>query len=167
MIELQTGLNKIEKVYHISDIHIRNFKRHEEYKRVFKSIYDYIDSTKTENSIIVLTGDIVHSKNDITPELVKEVTDLFIELSSRLPTIVIPGNHDANLNNNARLDSLTPVIDAMRNPNLFYLKDSGEYRIADVSFVHWGIFDGEDKYIKPADVNSECKIALYLSLIHI
>ena len=161
MIELQTGLKKIDKVYHVSDIHLRNFKRHEEYKRVFKSIYDYVDSTKTGNSIIVLTGDIVHSKNDITPELVKEVTTLFKELSSRLPTIVIPGNHDANLNNNARLDSLTPIIDAMRNPNLFYLKDSGDYKIGNINFVHWGIFDKEDKYLKPADVNSECKIALY------
>ena len=71
MIELQTGLKKIDKVYHVSDIHLRNFKRHEEYKRVFKSIYDYIDSTKTGNSIIVLTGDIVHSKNDITPDKAK------------------------------------------------------------------------------------------------
>jgi DNA repair exonuclease SbcCD ATPase subunit len=162
MIKLDIGLDKIDRIYHISDIHIRNFKRHDEYRRVFKRIYDYIKQRPiNENSVICLTGDIVHSKNDITPELVKEVTLLLQELSDILPTILIPGNHDANLNNNHRLDSLSPIVDAMSHPNLFYLKEGGEYQIANISFVHWSIFEEESSYIQPEEVNSPIKIALY------
>ena len=50
----------IKKIYHIGDVHIRNLKRHKEYREVFSRLYDYISTTKTEDSIIVLCGDIVH-----------------------------------------------------------------------------------------------------------
>ena len=33
---------KIEKLYHISDIHIRLQKRHDEYKKVFASLYQQL-----------------------------------------------------------------------------------------------------------------------------
>ena len=155
------NIKNIDKIYHVSDIHIRNFKRHSEYKRVFESLADYISKTKTENSIICVTGDIVHSKTDITPELVQETQDFFKLMSSLLPTIVIPGNHDANLNNNNRLDSLSPIINAMADSNIAYLKDSGVYKIGNIDFVHWSVFDDAKSYIKANKVKSDYKICLY------
>ena len=155
------NIENIDKIYHVSDIHIRNFKRHSEYKRVFQNLADYISKTKTENSIICLTGDIVHSKTDITPELVQETQDFLKLMSTLLPTIVIPGNHDANLNNNHRLDSLSPIINAMADPNIVYLKDSGVYKIANIDFVHWSVFDEPKAYKKANKVKSDYKICLY------
>ena len=55
----------IKKIYHIADVHIRNLKRHKEYREVFSHLYDYISNTKTEDSIIVLCGDIVHFQKRI------------------------------------------------------------------------------------------------------
>ncbi len=42
---------------------------------------------------------------------------------------VTAGNHDCNLNNTSRQDSIEPVIRALAHPNLHYLKESGIYDI--------------------------------------
>jgi len=160
-IKIESSIKEIKKIYHVSDIHIRNFKRHDEYKRVFETLAEYIRSTKTEESIICITGDIVHSKTDITPELVEETQNFLKLMSSILPTIVIPGNHDANLNNNHRMDSLTPIINAMGDKNITYIKDTGIFRMANVDFVHWSVFDEPKKYIKASKVKSDFKICMY------
>jgi len=160
-IKIESSIKEIKKIYHVSDIHIRNFKRHDEYKRVFESLAEYIRSTKTEESIICVTGDIVHSKTDITPELVQETQNFLKLMSSLLPTIVIPGNHDANLNNNHRMDSLTPIINAMGDKNITYIKDTGVFKMANIDFIHWSVFDDAKKYIKASKVKSDFKICMY------
>lgn len=161
MIDLNIGLEKVDFIYHLSDIHIRNFKRHAEYRRVFRKLVKFIKKDKKLNSIIFVTGDIVHSKNDITPELVREVTYFFKLLGDTLPTIIFPGNHDANLNNNNRLDSLSPIIDAIQHPNIFYVKDTNTFKLGDKSITHWSVFDSPDKYIKADSIDSQYKIAVY------
>ena len=63
----------IDKIFHISDVHIRNYQRHTEYNNVFKRLYKYIKDNKTPGSVIYLAGDIVHQKTDLSPELVNKV----------------------------------------------------------------------------------------------
>ncbi len=64
---------------------------------------------------IVFTGDLVHSKNQMTPELIEMVRWLLLECSFIAPTIIIPGNHDFLVNNIERLDALTPIINSLNN----------------------------------------------------
>ena len=151
----------IKKIYHIADVHIRNLKRHKEYREVFETLYEYIKSTKTDDSVIVLCGDIVHAKTDMTPEVI-EMTQTFLKnLSDMLPTILIPGNHDANLNNPSRLDALSPIVNALNHSNLHYMKDDGVWKMGGISFSHSSVF-GESKEIIPSEeVHGEYKIALY------
>jgi len=151
----------IKKIYHIADVHIRNLKRHKEYKEVFDRLYQYINDTKTSDSIIVLAGDIVHAKTDMTPEVI-EMTQTFLKnLSDMLPTILIPGNHDANLNNSSRLDALSPIVNALNHRNLHYLKDDGAWNMGGLTFIHSSVF-GDSKKIVPADdVDGDYKIGLY------
>ena len=151
----------IEKIYHLADIHIRNLKRHKEYREVFSHLYEYISTTKTDNSIIVLAGDIVHAKTDMTPEVI-EMTQTFLKsLADMLPTIVIPGNHDANLNNPSRLDALSPIVNALNHPNLHYLKDDGVWKMGGISFAHSSVFSDTKGIIPAAEVHGKYKIALY------
>ena len=84
-------MKQIKKIFHIADVHIRNLKRHKEYTEVFNRLYDYIKSEKDENSIIVLAGDIVHAKTDMTPEVVDMTQNFLKSLSDILPTILISG----------------------------------------------------------------------------
>ena len=63
-MEIREILNgTFNKIYHIADIHIRNTIYHqEEYKYVFNELYKYIQETKTDNSLIVICGDILHNE---------------------------------------------------------------------------------------------------------
>ena len=151
----------IEKIYHLADIHIRNLKRHKEYREVFSHLYDYISSTMNDKSIIVLCGDIVHAKTDMTPEVI-EMTQTFLKsLADMLPTVLIPGNHDANLNNPSRLDALSPIVNALNHPNLHYLKDDGVWKMGGISFAHSSVFSETKGIIPAGEVHGNYKIALY------
>jgi DNA repair exonuclease SbcCD ATPase subunit/UDP-2,3-diacylglucosamine pyrophosphatase LpxH len=152
----------IRKIFHISDIHVRNFKRHQEYRRVFESLYSYLKNNVTEDDLICLTGDIVHAKTDITPELIEEVQNLFKALADIGTVLVIPGNHDTNLNNNHRLDALTPIVNALNHNNLVYLKRSTTHIHKGVIFSHWSVFDTKESYITANMIDENYfKIALY------
>ena len=58
----------------------------------------------------------------MSPELIKMLSDLFVNLADICPTILIAGNHDCNLNNLNRLDVLSPIVDNLKHPNLLYYK---------------------------------------------
>ena len=151
----------IGKIYHIADVHIRNLKRHKEYRDVFSRLYEYISSTMDDKSIIVLCGDIVHAKTDMTPEVI-EMTQTFLKsLADMLPTIIIPGNHDANLNNPSRMDALSPIVNALNHPNLYYLKDDGVWKMGGISFAHSSVFSDTKGIIPSSEVHGDYKIALY------
>jgi DNA repair exonuclease SbcCD ATPase subunit/DNA repair exonuclease SbcCD nuclease subunit len=152
---------RLKRIYHIADIHIRNIKRHKEFREVFYSMFEEIKKRGTEDSIIYLAGDIAHAKLEMSPELVSEISWLFTECNKLCPTIVIAGNHDCNMNNSDRLDVLTPIVDALKLPNLTYLKDTQVYGIGDVDFAVFSIFDNKDNWPKANTLFANKKIALF------
>ena len=158
--KINIPFKEIKHIHHISDIHIRNLKRHAEYEQVFNKLYKKIGENR-ENSLIYIGGDIAHSKTDMSPELVDQTSRFLKSLSEICPTIVITGNHDCNLNNRNRLDVLTPIISNLDLPNLHYLKHSGVYDCGDVSFVVWDVWEDEENYIKAKDFKADTKIVLY------
>ena len=125
MKKIDVGFEKIECIAHIADVHIRNLRRHKEYKQVFRKLYKDLKDNLPENSLIYLAGDIAHAKTEMSPELIEMTCTLFTKLSKLRPTILIAGNHDCNLNNRSRLDVLTPIVENLNHPRLFYFKDSG------------------------------------------
>ena len=158
--KIDVGFDKLEKVLHVADIHIRNYQRHKEYRKVFRQLYKQVDSLP-KNSIVYVGGDVVHSKTDISPELIKLTCEFLKNLADRRHTIVITGNHDANLNNSSRLDSLTPMIESLDHPQLHYLKDSAVHLIADTHFAVFSIFDDPKTFIKSNSFEGETKVALF------
>lgn len=152
----------ISKIYHIADIHIRNFKRHKEYREVFNKLFAYIKETKNDESIIYLGGDIVHSKTDMTPELVELSTYFLKSCADLCPTILISGNHDTNLSNQSRLDALSPLVKSLNHPNLYYWKDTGVYTLGDITFSVYSVFGSANNWIKPKDISADgLKIVLH------
>lgn len=144
---IECSHKKIDKIYHVSDIHIRNVKRHEEYREVLNKFYKSVSDNGTENSLIIIAGDIAHSKVETSPELVREISDLLINCAKLTDTIVFLGNHDVNLNNKTRLDVLTPIINNLNNPRIHFLKDNGLYKCRNILFSHFDIFLTPDNYI--------------------
>lgn len=156
----------ISKIYHISDVHIRTYKRHKEYKEVFSRLFKYIDETKDENSIIFLGGDIVHSKTDMSPELVAVVSKFLKDCADLLPTILILGNHDLNLANPSRLDALTPIVESLNHPNLHFWKETGIYKLNGVSFSLFSVLGPVENWIPAEKVKGKFKIALHHGAVH-
>ena len=74
-MKIKTKFRTLKKIYHISDIQIRNLKRHAEYEAVFNRTYKFIKQD-TENAVIYIGGDIAHSKTDMSPELVDQLSRL-------------------------------------------------------------------------------------------
>jgi len=159
--KIKVGIEKVNKVYHIADVHIRNLKRHKEYRDVFSHLYGYILSTMEENDIIYIAGDIVHAKTDMSPEVVDLTQEFFTRLADLLPTIVIPGNHDANLNNTSRLDALSPIVKALGHPNLFYLKDTGAWSLGNMTIVHQSVWDKSPGFPPAADYKGDVKVGVF------
>jgi len=154
-------MSKLKRIYHIADIHIRNIKRHKEFREVFYAMFGEIKKRGTEDSIIYLAGDIAHAKLEMSPELVKEISWLLTECTKHCETIMIAGNHDCNMNNADRLDVLTPIVDALKLPNLTYLRDTQVYAIGDVDFAVFSIFDNKDNWPKANTLFGNKKIALF------
>ena len=90
---IDTSIDKLKRIYHISDIQIRNLKRHKEFELVFNKLYEEIKK-QPEDSVVYIGGDIAHSKTEMSPELVDQLSRLFKNLSDIVPTIIIAGNTD-------------------------------------------------------------------------
>lgn len=126
---------------HLSDIHIGSSPtRRAEYRAIFQQFAQYVNNLHTE-LIVIITGDIFHHKVRYSGEDVEDFNYL-IELLKNYPVIMIPGNHDVNLNNENSVDLISPLI---RWPNVKYLRDSGVYNLFGISFVHVSLIDTKDK----------------------
>lgn len=159
--------SKINFIYSIADVHIRNYKRHTEYQYVFNRLYDTIRQHKGDDFIIVVAGDISHAKTDMSPELVYMISNFLKSLVEIAPTFVIAGNHDCNLNNMDRLDVLNPIIELINDENLYYLKDTGIYSLEeqDIDFLVYSVFDDPANYFSPKESTASKKICLYHGVV--
>lgn len=147
----------ISKIIHYSDLHIRLFKDHDLYREILTEAFKQWKEHKPDR--IVFTGDLVHSKNQMTPELVEMISWVLTECSKIAKTIIIPGNHDFLENNVTRLDALSPVIDALNNPNIVYYKTRGEYEDENIDWVVYSLYEHN---IPPViEKNGRKKIGLF------
>jgi len=154
--KLKVPFRKLKHIHHISDIQIRNLKRHREYEQVFEGLYKEVRNNP-KNAISYIGGDIAHSKTEMSPELVDQLSRLFKNLADICPLVIIAGNHDCNLNNLNRMDVLSPIVENLNHPNLHYLKRTGIYTCADTDLIVWDVWDKEKDYIKAKDVPGDRK----------
>ena len=156
----------VKIIYHLADIHIRlDFRRYNEYIEVFNRLYDKIKNEK-EEYIIVVCGDILHSKNELSPEVVQLTMNFFKNLGNLSDVFVIMGNHDINLANKKKLDSLTPLLSEILCKNkIHYLKHTGIYKYKNITFGVTSILD--NNLIKANSIkHNNIKIALYHGSVH-
>lgn len=129
----------IKRLIHFSDLHIRLFKDHELYKSILTKALDEWKTLTPDR--IVFTGDLVHSKNQMTPELIDMVAWTLTECSKICKTVLIIGNHDFLENNTSRLDALSPIIDSLNNSEIVYYKNRGVYEDENIDWVVYSLMD--------------------------
>jgi len=131
------------KIIHIADVHWRGLSRHDEYRRSFSQFFK--QASELSPDVIVLAGDIVHSKTQgISPELIDCLSWWFTNLSKICDVHVVLGNHDGILHNKSRQDAISPIINALNIPNIKLYKSSGTYKTG-VDGFSWNVFSCFDE----------------------
>lgn len=115
----------IKKIIHYSDLHLKLYKQHGRDKKILEQAIKQWKDLKPDR--IVFTGDFVHSKNQMTPELINLMSWLMTETAKICKCVYIIGNHDFLENNMDRVDAISPVVDSLNNDNIVYHKDKGCY----------------------------------------
>jgi DNA repair exonuclease SbcCD nuclease subunit len=160
-------MSNIKTICHIADIHFRNFQRHSEFRSICENFIDQMKRIKPDR--IVIAGDIVHSRNQISPELVNEVSWFLYECSKvTTKLIIIPGNHDIVEQNKERMDALTPIINTLDVENIIYLSNSDVVIDENVAWVVYSIYNNNltpDKILNNK-FEGKTKIGLFHGVIN-
>ena len=128
------------RIAHLSDIHIRKTRRHQEYEVVLNNLISSLESLQIDR--IVLAGDLLHNKTDLSPEAVQLATMYIEALSNIAPLDLILGNHDCVINQHNRLDSVSPLVNLLEGHSITLHNKSGLYKITDN--LSYGIFAQHD-----------------------
>lgn len=135
----------VKKVFHLSDIHIRTFRMHEEYtiafKKLFKKLRELAEGYDRDEMRIVIGGDLVHQKITISNELILMTTWFLKKLEAIAPVVIIAGNHDLLENNNDRIDSITPMVKLLDDKEINYYKESKCYEDENIVWCVYSIFE--------------------------
>lgn len=139
----------VKKIIHFADVHIRNYQRLEEYtnqlNELKEKIKENVNGLTYEEIRIVISGDIVHSKNTVSNELIAFVSTWIRELEEIGKVVVISGNHDLMVDNMSRIDTLTAIFTASKFENSIHLDsylgyDSGVVVDDNVTWALYSIF---------------------------
>lgn len=120
---------QIKRIYHISDLHIRSVdaaKRYEEYNNVFGRFISFLKERATVDTVVVITGDIFHTKNKLCPSSVDLFLSFIKRIAELMPLYMIIGNHDLRMDKPDEPDMLKPLLQ-FANDNILYMDKCGYY----------------------------------------
>ena len=119
-------------------------------------------------STVIHLGDLVDRRKYININTARRLREDFLipMREHSLDVHIIAGNHDLNLSNMNRLDSLTPLVNSINHSNLWYLKHSGVYTVGDTDLAVYSILDDKELWPSYKDCESKKKIALYHGPVH-
>lgn len=145
----------VKLIIHTADIHIRNYQRLEEYN---EQLMKFIDMCKVltepyekDEVRIAIVGDILQSKNDISPELISFTSAFLRELEQIAKVIFIAGNHDLIVSNKTRKDAITGIFETAQFENTFFLDYELDFQSGYVidDNITWAVYSIYNSYLKP------------------
>lgn len=155
-IDVLEGTRTYSHIIHLADIHIRNdVSRKEEYAIVMDNLYRRISECEyltPDRTMIVICGDLLHDARKDKGKILSNAIDvskrLFKNLEKYGTLVIIPGNHDNNITYQHKLDyTITDALSSIIQDNsnlgksVFYLKDTGVYRLGNCLLYHTSVFD--------------------------
>ena len=151
----------IKKIYQIADVHIPTYQKldiyEEQIKKLVSNIKEDFDNSnlESEEARIVICGDLVNSKNNVTNELNVFASSFIRQLSSIAKVICIAGNHDLIESNASRTDTLTAIFYTAQFENAIFLDEVLGYESGIVydDNVTWALYSFYDSFRRP-DIES-------------
>ena len=150
----------IKKIFHIADLHLRNYDRHNEFiesiNLFLKDVRDF--QLPYYDGVILIAGDLFETQEQVSNEANVLMVNTLKECLKLHPTLIIIGNHDLP-KNRTRMDAITPLVSAIQSPNLIYSKKSEVLNLNhQLHFVHYCFLD--NFAVQPPQT-SDIKIGLY------
>ena len=145
----------IKVVIQIADVHIHNLQRHMEYAEQIEKLTEMckriVAPYKKEEARILICGDLVHQKNDISNELIVFASTFLRQLSQICKVLIYSGNHDLLVKNKSRLDTLTGIFETAMFDNVTYLDMCSEYKSSCIvdDNITWALYSIHDSFNKP------------------
>lgn len=148
-------------IVHSADIQIRNTSRYHEFKTVLGNTIETVK--KLQPLCFVIAGDFFHSRLVLSPESVSLGRWFLKKLSQFTKVVIIPGNHDININAKNRLDGISFLVDDLNSDKIFYYKKNGIYDFDNkIKFGVFSMLDEPETYpIKFQREEGYTYIALY------
>jgi len=150
----------IKRIIHCADIHIRNYQRLDEYaeqlEKFIAKCREIAEPYEKDEVRIVISGDIIHQKNTISPELISFVATFIRQLQDIAKVIVIAGNHDLIVNNQSRKDAISSIFEAAEFSNAFLLDRELGYESGCVvdDDITWVVYSIYNDFIRPSIENA-------------
>lgn len=145
----------VKAIIACGDLHIRNYRRNEEYYEQFRMFIDKCKEISDEydgDVRIVVTGDILHGKLDVSAEGYKMAGWLIRELSKIARTYIIAGNHDLNKKNLTRISPLDTIFNLGGFDNAVFLDKELGYKsgcLRDENIL-WCLYSEYDSHSRPS-----------------
>lgn len=153
----------------ISDLHLRNHARHDEYKEYFQIIKNILKEKQPD--FVIFGGDLAHSKTNLSPDYFQLAYEFLniLQVYDYTKVIIIPGNHDCAERNLEKLDAISPLMKHFENrqyggqSSYYYLKESDkDVKFDNYVFRSYSILDRNNwKYDRHNLQQSDILIGLF------
>jgi len=154
------------KIIHLSDIHILNTERHEEYKKIFDKLYKILEAEKP--NVICNLGDTFDLFVNISNEAKILAGSFLNNLTLYCDELIqVIGNHDIMKKNLKRTNSIETIVRLIDNPKIKYFDKSGFFE-DDIYPITWVNHSHIQKNINPwKDIpHKKNKNNFYIDLFH-
>lgn len=145
----------IKVIFTIADVHIPNYIGITECLAQLNELCENIQNKASEYEYeeirILLLGDLVHNKNNISNELMYAASSFIKKLNKIGKVICITGNHDIVLNNMNRLDTINTIFSLSNFENATLLDRVLNFNsglLIDENVV-WCLYSIYDNYATP------------------
>ena len=151
-------MKKIKLIIHCADIHIRLNQRMEEYVSIFEKFINNCKEITSkydkEEVRIVISGDLLHSKNQLSPNLITITSYFLRQLEDIAKVIVIAGNHDLIVENKEKTDSITALFDTANFDNCIFLDAELDYKsgCAIDNNIVWVLYSIYEDFLRPTNL---------------
>lgn len=147
----------IKRIYQVADVHIPIYQRLEMYSVQLEKLIESISNDANSSGLemdemrIVICGDLVNSKNNVTNELNVFASTFIRRLEEVAKVICIAGNHDLIEGNTSRTDTLTAIFQTAQFQNSVFLDYELGYNSGIVydDNVTWALYSFYDDFMRP------------------
>ena len=147
----------IKRIYQVADVHIPTYQRLEMYSVQLEKLIESISNDANSSGLemdemrIVICGDLVNSKNNVTNELNVFASTFIRRLEEVAKVICIAGNHDLIEGNTSRTDTLTAIFQTAQFQNSVFLDYELGYNSGIVydDNVTWALYSFYDDFMRP------------------